>query len=349
MACKGSQGTPDARKRPASYTPVCEQAADTADGVPCDRLLWPSFAETLAARGIVLQRTQAQTLQVNVGRLCNLSCRHCHLEAGPNRTEIMTRETMAQVVECASRCSFSAIDITGGAPEMNPHLLELMEGVSKHAPRLILRSNLVAMQGEGREALLDLCLRQRVVIVASFPAINEAQAESQRGAGSFQASIAMLRRLNGLGYAGEGTGLELNLVSNPTGAFMPGGQQALQARFRQVLGQKWGITFNHLFSFANVPIGRFQRWLLGAGNYDDYMASLARNFNPCALDGVMCRSLVSVAWDGFLYDCDFNLALDLPMGGIRRHVTELNHLPEAGALIAVSDHCYACTAGAGFT
>lgn len=309
----------------------------------------PAFAETLAGHGVVLARGRTLTLQVNVGRLCNLACRHCHLEAGPARPEIMSRQTMAQVIACARRFSFAAIDITGGAPEMNPHLLELIEGLAPHAPRLILRSNLVAMQGERQEALLDLCRRQRLVIVASFPAINEAQAESQRGAGSFQASLAMLRRLNALGYGQSGTGLELNLVSNPTGAFMPGGQQALEARFRQVLRQKWAIEFNQLFSFANVPLGRFKHWLLAAGNYDDYMASLARSFNPEAVDGVMCRSLISVAWDGFLYDCDFNQALDLPMGGVRRHLTELARLPEAGALVAVSDHCYACTAGAGFT
>ncbi len=309
----------------------------------------PIFAETLAGHGITLRRTLTLTLQVNVGRLCNLACRHCHLEAGPARTEIMTRQTMAQVIACARRFSFAVIDITGGAPEMNPHLLEFISGLAPHAPRLVLRSNLVAMQGETQEALLDLCLRQRVVIVASFPAINEAQAESQRGVGSFQASIAMLRRLNSMGYGQEGTGLTLNLASNPTGAFMPGGQQALEARFRQVLRQKWGIEFNQLFSFANVPLGRFKRWLAGAGNYDDYMASLARNFNPGALDGVMCRSLISVAWDGSLYDCDFNQAFDLPMGGVRRQLTELAQLPEVGDLVAVSDHCYACAAGAGFT
>lgn len=310
---------------------------------------WTSFAETLAGRGLGLARTRTQTLQVNVGRLCNLACRHCHLEAGPARSEIMARATMDQIIACAKRCSFAAFDITGGAPEMNPHLGYLLEGLAPHAPRLILRSNLVAMQGEEQEALLALCRRLRVVIVASFPAINEVQAESQRGVGSFHASVAMLRRLNDLGYAGEGTGLELNLVSNPTGAFMPGDQQALTTRFRQVLRQKWGVAFNQLFSFANVPLGRFKRWLVGTGNYDDYMATLARSFNPCALDGVMCRSLISVAWDGSLYDCDFNQAVDLPMGGVRRQVSELTQLPEAGALIAVSDHCYACTAGAGFT
>ncbi|MDD5757870.1 MAG: arsenosugar biosynthesis radical SAM protein ArsS [Desulfobulbaceae bacterium] len=310
---------------------------------------WPAFSETLASQGLVLRRTQVQTLQVNVGRLCNLACRHCHLEAGPARTEIMTKETMAQVIDCAGRLSFPSIDITGGAPEMNPHLLELLEGLAPHTPRLILRSNLVAMQGNARLALLELCRRLRVVIVASFPAVNESQSESQRGDGNFQASIAMLKRLNDLGWGREESGLELDLVSNPTGAFVPSAQQAQEARFRQVLLQKWGIVFTHLFSFANVPLGRFRRWLLNSGNYDDYMATLSKSFNPCALDGVMCRSLLSVAWDGTLFDCDFNQALDLPMAGCRRHIKDLTALPEAGSLIALSDHCYACTAGAGFT
>ncbi len=322
-----------------------KQALVTDEGIAG----WPSFADTLAKRGLSLSRTAVQTLQVNVGRLCNLACRHCHLEAGPGRHEVMTVETMAQVIDCAKRFPFSLLDITGGAPEMNPQLMVLIEGLLSLAPRLILRSNLVALQGEKQEDLLDLCLRRQVVIVASFPAINEAQAESQRGTGSFQASLAMLHRLNDLGYGKPGTGLELNLVSNPTGAFMPGGQQALEARFRQVLRQKWGIEFNQVFSFANAPLGRFRRWLLEVGNYDDYMATLVKNFNPCALDRVMCRSLISVAWDGFLYDCDFNQALDLPMGRARRHVTDLVGLPRPGSLIAVSDHCYACTAGAGFT
>lgn len=311
--------------------------------------LWPPFTETLARHGLGLTRAETTTLQVNVGRLCNLVCRHCHLEAGPTRTEIMTRETVTQVVVAAGRCSFACIDITGGAPEMNPWLTELIRGLRPHTPRLLLRSNLVAMADEAREGLLAVCQENRVVIVASFPALNEAQAESQRGSGVFKASLEVIRRLNSLGYGHEGSGLELNLVSNPAGAFMPADQGQLEERFHQVLERKWGVRFNSLFSFVNVPLGRFRQWLDRTANYDDYMTRLVSSFNPCALEGVMCRGLISVGWDGLLYDCDFNQAINLDLGGVRRHIKELTELPRPGGAIAVSDHCYACTAGAGFT
>lgn len=258
-------------------------------------------------------------------------------------------ETMAEVIDLAGRLSFATIDVTGGAPEMNPHIRELLAGLAGHAPRLLLRSNLVAMADSSRAGLLELCRQHRVVIAASFPALNEAQAESQRGNGVFQQSIAVLRALNEIGYGQEGSGLELDLVSNPAGAFMPAAQEALEDRFRQVLAQKWGITFNNLFSFANVPLGRFRQWLERSGNYVSYMERLVAAFNPCALAGVMCRSLISVAWDGVLYDCDFNQACNLPLGGARRHVRDLRGMPGPGEVIAVSDHCYACAAGAGFT
>ncbi len=310
---------------------------------------WPSFAETLARQGLALTRAQTTTLQVNVGRLCNLACRHCHLEAGPERTEVMTRETMAQVIAAAERFSFASIDITGGAPEMNPRLAELIGGLRPHTYRLQLRSNLVAMGEEARQGLLEVCRQGRVVIVASFPALNEAQTESQRGRGVFPASLAVLKRLNGLGYGQEGSGLELDLVSNPAGAFMPAAQRQMEERFHQVLYQKWGISFNHLYSFVNVPLGRFRQWLERSGNYDGYLAKLAAGFNPCALGGVMCRTLISVGWDGLLYDCDFNQAITLGLAGALRHISELTKLPEPGEAIAVSEHCYACTAGAGFT
>lgn len=310
---------------------------------------WPSFSETLARQGLTLIRAEATTLQVNVGRLCNLACRHCHLEASPARTEVMSWETMAQVIDLAARRPFACIDITGGAPEMNPRLADLLCGLAPHTPRLILRSNLLAMGGAAAEDLLHLCQRQRVVVVASFPALNEAQAESQRGSGVFQGSLVVLRRLNALGYGHQDSGLELNLVSNPAGAFLPTAQTSMEERFHQVLRQKWGIVFNRLFSFVNVPLGRFRQWLEATGNYDDYMLRLASSFNPCALQGVMCRSLVSVSWDGFLYDCDFNQAIDLALSGVRRHIKELPDLPGPGALIAVADHCYACAAGSGFT
>jgi len=310
---------------------------------------WASFAETMARHGLGLTRKATTTLQVNVGRLCNLSCRHCHLEAGPARTEVMAGETISQVIAAAERFSFASIDITGGAPEMNPRIAELIGGLAPHAPRLLFRSNLVAMGEAARQDLLALCRQHRVVIVASFPALNEAQTESQRGHGVFHASLEVLRRLNSLGYGQDGSGLELNLVSNPAGAFMPTAQRQMEERFHQVLGQKWGILFNHLFSFVNVPLGRYLEWLVRSGNYDDYMVRLASSFNPCALDGVMCRSLISVGWDGLLYDCDFNQAINLGLAGTRRHISELRELPSPGVGIAGSDHCYACTAGAGFT
>ena len=260
----------------------------------------------------------------------------------------MTGATMTQVMAAAKRFSFASIDVTGGAPEMNPRIAELIVGLRPHTPRLLLRSNLVAMNDTARQGLLEVCRQGRVVIVASFPALNEAQAESQRGSGVFQASIDVLKRLNELGYGREGSGLELDLVSNPAGAFMPTAQRQMEERFHQVLRQKWGISFNHLYSFVNVPLGRFKHWLEHTANYDSYLARLAASFNPCSLGGVMCRSLISVGWDGLLYDCDFNQAIDLGLAGAR-HISEMTELPAPGTAIAVSDHCYACTAGAGFT
>jgi len=196
---------------------------------------------------------------------------------------------------------------------------------------------------------MELCKKHRVVIVASFPSLDPSQAESQRGEGTFQDSIAVLKRLNSLGYGQEGSGLELDLVSNPTGAFLPPSQAQAEKRFRQELERKWGIVFNHLFTFANVPLGRFRSWLKRSGNYQKYMEKLASHFNPGAVEGLMCRTLVSVSWDGYLYDCDFNLAERLPMDGRKIHVSEMVAPPEPGTPIAVSDHCYACTAGTGFT
>jgi radical SAM/Cys-rich protein len=305
------------------------------------------FRQALAHHGIELNRGKTTTLQVNVGLVCNQACRHCHLEAGPDRLEVMDARTMDAVVACAERFRFQVIDITGGAPELNPNLGGLIERLSPLVPRLMLRSNLTALAGEERDSLLDLCRDNRVVIVASLPSLNEAQAESQRGLGVFQKSIATLQRLNGMGYGRSQ--LELDLVVNPTGAFFPPSQEQTARRFREVLGRKWGITFNHLFAFANVPLGRFRYWLERSGNLETYMARLAAGFNPCAVPGLMCRTMLSVSWDGFLFDCDFNLARGLPLGGRRMHISELGDLPAPGASIAVSDHCYTCTAGAGFT
>jgi radical SAM/Cys-rich protein len=261
----------------------------------------------------------------------------------------MDRSTADEVVAYARKCNFDTIDITGGAPEMNPNLTDLIRRLSRVAPRILLRSNLSALNTGKRGYLMDLLKACGVGIVASFPSMNESQTNSQRGDGIFQNSIDALKKLNAMGYGQEGSGLELDLVSNPTGAFLPPSQSQTEKRFRQMLRQKWDIVFNNLFNFANVPLGRFREWLVQSGNFDAYMKKLSSRFNPCAVEGVMCRNLVSVSWDGFLYDCDFNLASGIGMGGRKMHISEMSGPPLPGSPISVSDHCYTCTAGAGFT
>ena len=307
------------------------------------------FPQTLSKHCLTLERSITDTLQINLGLLCNQFCRHCHLSAGPRRTEMMTRETMDDVISFAERGRFKTVDITGGAPELNPHLEYLIEGLSDLATRIMLRSNLTALDDVKRDSLIHLLKKRGIVIVASFPSLNEAQAESQRGSVTFRTGIRVLRRLNELGYGHGGSGLELNLVSNPTGAFLPPSQSQAEKRFRQILEKKWGITFNHLFNFANVPLGRFKDWLLRSENYEKYINKLISCFNPCAIEGLMCRSLVSVSWEGYLFDCDFNLARGIYLGGRKVHVSEIPEPPSPGSPIAVAEHCYTCTAGTGFT
>jgi radical SAM/Cys-rich protein len=306
-----------------------------------------SFAGTLARGGIELRRAETTTLQVNVGFLCNQSCRHCHHSAGPGRTEVMSRETMGAVESFAQRGGFSVIDLTGGAPELVPGIEGFLERLAPLAPRILFRTNLTALAG--RADLVGLLARLRAAVVASFPSLSPSQTDNQRGEGVFETSIATLRMLNTAGYQREGSGLELDLVCNPAGAFLPPEQAAAGAQFHRELAGTRGITFNQLFAFANVPLGRFRSWLTSSGNLEGYLRQLAESFNPRAVSGLMCRNLVSVSWDGVLYDCDFNLARGLPLGGVRRHVSSAEGVPPPGSTIATGDHCYACTAGAGFT
>jgi radical SAM/Cys-rich protein len=322
---------------------------DDSDNNHCVPSAAVPFGTTLAKHGLNLTRAAITTLQVNVGFLCNQACQHCHIEAGPLRKETMDAETVGQVLHLARKFQFQCIDITGGAPEMNPHLADLLTGLSPLAPRLMLRSNLTAMADDPQNLLINLCKELRVVIVASFPSLNEAQADAQRGEGIFDKSLVTLQKLNSLGYGQQSSGLELNLVSNPAGAFLPSAQEQTEKRFREVLKNRWGIVFNNLFTFANVPLGRFYRWLVRSGNYEKYMEKLTEAFNPCAIDGLMCRTLISVSWDGYLYDCDFNQAVGLHFFGEKTHISELTELPKPGSTVAVADHCYTCTAGAGFT
>jgi len=307
------------------------------------------FNLTLARHDLKLDRETTRTLQVNLGFLCNQICKHCHLNAGPDRKENMELGTIQEVISYAQRGRFDIVDITGGTPELNPYIETLIEGVYDVVPRIMLRSNLSALNDGKRDHLMKLLREKRVVIVASFPSLNEIQTDSQRGDGIFKIVINALKKLNSLGYGHKNTGLELNLVSNPTGAFLPPDQAQTEKRFRQVLKRKWGIVFNNLYNFANVPLGRFRQWLIKTDNLDSYVKKLFSSFNPCAVEGLMCRSLVSVSWDGYLYDCDFNLARGLFMGGHKIHVSEMPGRPEPGSHIATADHCYTCTAGPGFT
>lgn len=307
------------------------------------------FSDTLRRHGLELTRGATLTMQVNVGLGCDLACRHCHLEAGPGRTEAMGHETMEAVIACAGRFSFVAIDITGGAPELLPGLPRLISGLAPLTPRLIVRTNLTALARPESGALPELYRDHGVALAASLPACNAAQTEAQRGAGVWETCIAMIRRLNGLGYGVAGSGLELDLVSNPTGAFLPPTQGEAEKRFRQNLERRYGVSFNHLHTFANMPLGRFRAWLESSGNLGAYLARLEGSFNPCTLTGLMCRSLISVNWDGFIYDCDFNLAAGLHHGSRQTHIAQLAELPAAGTPIPVGDHCFACTAGSGFT
>ena len=306
------------------------------------------FNLTLAEHQLKLKRDETHTLQINMGFLCNQVCRHCHLDAGPGRKENMNLDTVHAVVDYAERSGFDTIDITGGAPELNPHLAHLIQKISPHAKRIMLRSNLSALNSRFND-LVELLKSHSVVIVASFPSLNLTQTDGQRGKGIFQESVNALKKLNDVGYGLNGSGLELNLVSNPTGAFLPPSQDQTEKRYHQILKEKWGIRFNHLYSFANVPLGRFRQWLVKSNNFNGYIQKLYSNFNPCAVDGLMCRSLVSVSWDGYLYDCDFNLARGLYLGGQKIHVSQMQGPPGPGSLIATADHCYTCTAGSGFT
>jgi radical SAM/Cys-rich protein len=308
-----------------------------------------SFLTTLASHDLELTRDVTATLQINTGLLCNQACRHCHLEAGPNRTELMGPETIEQVVGYAQRGGFQTVDVTGGAPEMNPHLCDLIEDIAPFAARLMLRSNLTALVDRPSDGLIELAARRGVVIVASLPASNASQTDSQRGKGVWEKSLEALRMLNAVGYGVEGSGLELDFVANPTGAFLPPSQEQAEKKFKGDLDRRWGIVFNRLYTFGNAPLGRFRKWLDETGNLDRYMECLVQAFNPCTIDGLMCRTLVSVAWDGYLYDCDFNLAQGLHLGGRKTHVSEMTGPPEPGTHIAAGDHCYACTAGSGFT
>jgi radical SAM/Cys-rich protein len=309
----------------------------------------PSFSATLRAHGIALSRTAVEILQVNVGKRCNQACHHCHVEAGPKRTEMMTARTAARVLEILERApSVHTLDITGGAPELNPQFRALVQGARSLGRTVIDRCNLTVLFEPGQESTAHFLAEHAVVVIASLPCYSPQNVERQRGLGVFDKSIAALRVLNELGYGDPTSGLELNLVYNPVGAALPPPQSQLESDYRSVLSKEFGIRFNRLFTLTNMPISRFLHQLVRENRLHEYMHLLVQSFNPAAADTVMCRTLLSVGWNGELYDCDFNQMLELPFPRGRRTVWDIDDLAElANAPIAVADHCYGCTAGAG--
>lgn len=311
---------------------------------------WPLLRDSDFPR---IQRGRLQTLQLNLGYLCNLSCIHCHVNAGPRRTELMDRATMQLALDVARIHGVTTLDLTGGSPEMNPDFRWLVTTARKAGLHVMDRLNPTIMEEPGYEWVGEFLAAHGVEAVASLPCYSQANVDEQRGQGVFEASIRALRTLNALGYGREGSGLVLNLVYNPNGAFLPPDQAQLRADYARLLQENFGIVFNQLFALANMPIQRYGSWLLSKGHYEDYMATLRRAHRDDNLDGVMCRSLISVDYLGHLYDCDFNQMLHLPLGAgeasdaaARPHLRDLiTARPTAN--IATAQHCYGCTAGQG--
>jgi radical SAM/Cys-rich protein len=297
-----------------------------------------------------IRRGRLDTLQVNVGYRCNQTCVHCHVDASPYRTEEMSAEVVGIVLAFLERQRVATLDITGGAPELNPHFRTLVSAARALGVRVMDRCNLTILEEPGQEDLAAFLAREEVEIVASMPCYLEDNVDRQRGKGVFDSSIRALQRLNALGYGREGSKLTLNLVYNPQGPALPPPQEALEADYKRVLGERYGIVFNQLFTLANMPIKRFGAMLMVKGEFERYLDTLRAAHRDANLDAVMCRNLISVDWRGYVYDCDFNQMLDLPLGHggrARTHLSDLITADLEGRPIRVAGHCYGCTAGQG--
>jgi radical SAM/Cys-rich protein len=287
-------------------------------------------------------------LQVNLGWRCNQTCKHCHFKAGPHRPEEMEADTIAEVIRVASRWSIPIVDLTGGAPEINPHFEYLVRSLHELGVRILSRGNLTVLLEPGKEHLPGFFRDHQVELICSLPYYQEEMVDRVRGPGTFQKSLEALRRLNRLGYGQQDSHLKLHLMYNPAGAYFPPDQDPLEHLFRRELENRYGIHFNQLFTLLNMPIGRFKEYLQKSSNYERYMGKLVAGFNPATVAGLMCRSLISVAWNGRLYDCDFNQALNLPVeAGLPQTIWEFDLPTLRTRPIRLDDHCYGCTAGTG--
>ena len=289
-----------------------------------------------------------ETFQINLGYRCNLECRHCHVEAGPTRKEIMSRPVMERCLQVLQSHPIPTIDITGGAPELHPDFPWFLEECAALSRRLLVRTNGVILLESEHAAFLDLYVRQRVEVIVSFPHVDLKMTNRQRGEGVYSRLIEAVRMLNERGYGQPDSGLVLNLVHNPSGAYLPGLQNSLENHYRQVLKEKHGIVFNRLFCITNMPIGRYLTYLKKSDNYEDYMTALFNAFNPATLGSVMCKSTLSVGWDGKLYDCDFNQMLGMTVNhGAPEHIEMFDFNRLSSRRVVTGNHCYGCTAGAG--
>jgi len=313
------------------------------------------FEQTVAQHDLNLKPVGIETLQVNVGKLCNQACKHCHVDAGPKRTEMMTLDGIDRCLEILGRYEeIKTLDITGGAPELNEHFDYFVVEARRLRKHVIVRHNLTVtldphpLSAKSMEYLPDFFREHQVEVVSSLPYFQEHETDAQRGQGVFEKSIESMRRLNSLGYGKDDTGLLLNLVYNPVGAYLPPAQAAIESQFKSELWNRHGLVFNGLYAITNMPINRFKHFLERAGLYETYMEKLINAFNPAAAEGVMCRNLISVGYDGAIYDCDFNQMLEMRVNhGVSSTIWNFDFEGISRRQIAFGSHCYGCTAGAG--
>jgi len=336
-------------KRKDSLADPKNQLALFNDGVFANGDL-PTFKQKISETNqFPIQPTKLEIFQVNVGYMCNQVCTHCHVDAGPDRKEIMTTQTMQLCLEKLKESGATTLDLTGGAPEMNPNFRWFVEEASKIGVKdFIVRSNLTILRANKKYYdLPEFFKKYKIHVVSSLPFYKREKTDKQRGNGVFNDSIEALQALNKVGYGVEGTGLKLDLVYNPSGAFLPGNQSDLEKEFKTALQEDFKITFNNLFAITNLPISRFLEFLVATENYEDYMDELVDAYNPKAVENVMCKNTISVDWQGYLYDCDFNQQLDLKVATKGKHLSEFDIEALSKRQIIVSQHCYGCTAGAG--
>lgn len=309
------------------------------------------FSDKLKQQGLFpLTTNKLEIFQINIGKMCNQVCKHCHVDAGPDRKEIMTRDTMQLCLDAIVKSGSHTVDLTGGAPEMNPHFRWIVEELTKLNKNIIVRCNLtIIVANKQYHDLPEFFKKHKIEVVSSLPYFTASKTDSQRGDGVFEKSIQALKMLNEVGYGLEGTDLKLNLVYNPSGAFLPADQMALETEFKEKLKSLYSISFNSLFAITNLPISRFLEYLVRSENYDNYMEKLVNAYNPIAAENVMCRNTLSVSWDGYIYDCDFNQMLDMKIDTENKfqHLSnfDINLINKRN--IKINQHCYGCTAGAG--